>query len=293
MAPNSAPDHDDARRVDPGADVELAGGTRPAPPLVLLAMPIIRVVSSAFCSASRRSTDGAPTSRCRAAPRSRLPLSASRSWPAASSTTACTGLSPGSGGGHDAATFAYASARRPADRPGRPRARRHRLGRLDRRAVLSRRRVRRQRGRHAGAGPHASPSGSRRASPRWACGRFPGAAGRCARAPTSRIARRAAASCSCPACTPPGSTSRGWSASRATSRAMGHPVLTVELPDLTRYEITTRTTDMIEDAAAWMMRRPEFHGPRRPDRHARHQLRRRAVDRRGRAGRRSATASRS
>lgn len=42
--------------------------------------------------------------------------------------------------------------------------------------------------------------------------------------------------------------------------AMGHPVLTVELPDLARYEITTRTTDMIEDAAAWMMRRPEFHG---------------------------------
>ena len=42
--------------------------------------------------------------------------------------------------------------------------------------------------------------------------------------------------------------------------AMGHPVLTVELPDLARYEITTRTTDMIEDAAAWMMRRAEYHG---------------------------------
>ena len=41
---------------------------------------------------------------------------------------------------------------------------------------------------------------------------------------------------------------------------MGHPVLTVELPDLARYEITTQTTDMIEDAAAWMMRRPEFAG---------------------------------
>src|SRR5262245_2660155 len=35
--------------------------------------------------------------------------------------------------------------------------------------------------------------------------------------------------------------------------ATGHPVLTVELPDLKRYEITTRTTDMIEDAAAWML----------------------------------------
>jgi dienelactone hydrolase len=42
--------------------------------------------------------------------------------------------------------------------------------------------------------------------------------------------------------------------------AMGHPVLTVELPDLTRYEITARTTDMIEDAAAWMVPRPEYRG---------------------------------
>ena len=42
--------------------------------------------------------------------------------------------------------------------------------------------------------------------------------------------------------------------------AMGHPVLTVELPDLARYEITARTTDMIEDAAAWMMRRAEYRG---------------------------------
>jgi dienelactone hydrolase len=42
--------------------------------------------------------------------------------------------------------------------------------------------------------------------------------------------------------------------------SMGHPVLTVELTDLAHYEITPRSTDMIEDAAAWMMRRPEFHG---------------------------------
>jgi len=41
---------------------------------------------------------------------------------------------------------------------------------------------------------------------------------------------------------------------------LGHPVLTVELPDLKQYEITARTTDMIEDAAAWMMRRAEYHG---------------------------------
>jgi dienelactone hydrolase len=40
--------------------------------------------------------------------------------------------------------------------------------------------------------------------------------------------------------------------------ALGHPVLTVELPDLMRYEITVRTTDMIEDAAAWTMRRAEY-----------------------------------
>ena len=42
--------------------------------------------------------------------------------------------------------------------------------------------------------------------------------------------------------------------------SLGHPVLTVELPDLMRYEITTRTTDMIEDAAGWMMRRGEYAG---------------------------------
>jgi len=42
--------------------------------------------------------------------------------------------------------------------------------------------------------------------------------------------------------------------------ATGHPVLTVELPDLKRYEITARTTDMIEDAARWMLRTEEFRG---------------------------------
>ena len=31
--------------------------------------------------------------------------------------------------------------------------------------------------------------------------------------------------------------------------ATGHPVMTAELPDLARYQITPRTTDMIEDAA--------------------------------------------
>jgi dienelactone hydrolase len=33
--------------------------------------------------------------------------------------------------------------------------------------------------------------------------------------------------------------------------ATGHPVVTAELTDLTRYQITPRTTDMIEDAADW------------------------------------------
>lgn len=42
--------------------------------------------------------------------------------------------------------------------------------------------------------------------------------------------------------------------------AQGHPVLTVELPDLKQYQVTARTTDMIEDAAAWTMRRPEYTG---------------------------------
>jgi dienelactone hydrolase len=34
--------------------------------------------------------------------------------------------------------------------------------------------------------------------------------------------------------------------------AVGHPVVTAELPDLTQYRITARTTDMIEDATAWL-----------------------------------------
>jgi len=41
---------------------------------------------------------------------------------------------------------------------------------------------------------------------------------------------------------------------------MGHPVLTVELADLTHYSITPRTTDMIEDAVAWTLQRPEYRG---------------------------------
>jgi dienelactone hydrolase len=40
----------------------------------------------------------------------------------------------------------------------------------------------------------------------------------------------------------------------------GHPVLTLELPDLTHYQITVRSTDMIEDASLWMLRTPELRG---------------------------------
>ena len=38
---------------------------------------------------------------------------------------------------------------------------------------------------------------------------------------------------------------------------MGHPVLSVGLPDLARYRITPRTTDMIEDAGRWWAARGE------------------------------------
>src|SRR5215831_193348 len=42
--------------------------------------------------------------------------------------------------------------------------------------------------------------------------------------------------------------------------AIGHPVVTAELPDLKRYRITHETTDQIEDAAAWMASaRAPFH----------------------------------
>jgi dienelactone hydrolase len=41
--------------------------------------------------------------------------------------------------------------------------------------------------------------------------------------------------------------------------AAGHPVVTVELPDLMRYQITPRTTDMIEDAARWLSESSPLH----------------------------------
>ena len=79
------------------------------------------------------------------------------------------------------------------------------------------------------------------------------------RAPISRTRRSAAASCWFPACTPRESTSRAWSASRELA-ALGHPVLTVELPDLDALRYHDRTTDMIEDAAAGDARRRSRRG---------------------------------
>jgi dienelactone hydrolase len=40
--------------------------------------------------------------------------------------------------------------------------------------------------------------------------------------------------------------------------AIGHPVVTTELSDLMRYEISTRNTDMIEDAALWVSNQGEL-----------------------------------
>jgi dienelactone hydrolase len=40
--------------------------------------------------------------------------------------------------------------------------------------------------------------------------------------------------------------------------AVGFAVLTPELPDLQRYDITPRTTDMIEDAAVWLSKQPRL-----------------------------------
>jgi dienelactone hydrolase len=41
-----------------------------------------------------------------------------------------------------------------------------------------------------------------------------------------------------------------------TLAAFGHPTVTAELPDLMRYRITPRSTDMIVDAALWLSRQP-------------------------------------
>jgi dienelactone hydrolase len=40
--------------------------------------------------------------------------------------------------------------------------------------------------------------------------------------------------------------------------SMGHPTATAELSDLTHYSITVRSTDMIEDAALWLLKQPDL-----------------------------------
>jgi dienelactone hydrolase len=40
--------------------------------------------------------------------------------------------------------------------------------------------------------------------------------------------------------------------------AVGHPVLTIELEDLKEYRLSVRSTDAIEDAAAWLAQQPEL-----------------------------------
>jgi dienelactone hydrolase len=40
--------------------------------------------------------------------------------------------------------------------------------------------------------------------------------------------------------------------------SIGHPVMVTELADLMHYQITPRSTDMIEDAAEWLSKQPEF-----------------------------------
>ncbi len=63
--------------------------------------------------------------------------------------------------------------------------------------------------------------------------------------------------------------------------SVGAPVLTTELADLKRYAITARSTDMIEDAAAWLAQQRDRRSDR-TNRDDRDQLRRRVEHRGGR-----------
>ena len=62
--------------------------------------------------------------------------------------------------------------------------------------------------------------------------------------------------------------------------SMGRIVVTAELPDLKRYSITPRSTDIIEDAAFWLSERSGY-APDQSNRHDGDQFCRRALDRRG------------
>ena len=133
--------------------------------------------------------------------------------------------------------------------------------------------------------PDASPRWhTTTVSPRCAASPFRGAAARCGHAGYQPTRLKAAASCWCPASTRRVSTNPGWSASRVSSRGPRPPGAhrrAARISCATRSR--SRTTDMIEDAAAWMMRRAEYHGRDGRIGTARYQLRRRPVDRRRRA----------
>ena len=111
-------------------------------------------------------------------------------------------------------------------------ARRHRLRRRAR--LRARRGVRRAGRRHAGDRAHARRLGDARGR-RAGARPSRGAAARCARAPTCRAARGAAPSSSCRASTPSGVDEPRLVGFARDLAAIGHPVLTVELPDLARY----------------------------------------------------------
>ena len=111
--------------------------------------------------------------------------------------------------------------------------------------------------------------------PRTRCRR---ARATCRRSSTGRPRTRAdGRCCSFPASTRWASTSRAWRRWPQDLAAGGYLVMTLALPDLMAYSITTKSPDVIEDAVAWMAKQPEL-ARRRQGRHRRHQLRRRAVD---------------
>ena len=72
---------------------------------------------------------------------------------------------------------------------------------------------------------------------------------------TSRRAATRAALLVVRACIPPASTNRGWSRWRGSSSASGVTVVTPDIPELSRFEITPAITDAIEQAAVWLASR--------------------------------------
>ena len=111
---------------------------------------------------------------------------------------------------------------------------------------------------------------------------------RYAPASTRRSGRLVRPCCSSPGCTRPASTNRAWSRSPAGWPRPTSIVVTPEIPELSRFEITPILTDRIEQAAAVAGDRIRL-GADRSNRADGHQLQRRA----GRRGRRTAVAAKS